>query len=352
MFQAKTLLVLGAGASVDMSFPVGDALIKVIRRRLSLDHSTSSLSDKDIHQALLVHVGQTRPDSPHQYSLRDYLEAAEQISLAMPLSASIDTYMDDHRTDPRIQLCGRLGIVKSILESEAVSRRLFSVDGHLDRTNTDELTSTWLARFFKILRGGISKDEIFSIFDAISIISFNYDRSLEYFLVEMLRIYYNIPEDEAQRVLQKLMIVHPYGTVGPWHEGNDHQPFGEAVYSPQNLLRLAQRIQTYTQSSAHAEDVRRMVSEAETVVFLGFGYIRENLRLLAPHKDTRSTQQIYGTAHGFSEPNKTVITNILGPFISQPLRPREGAAAAPPIALFRGTCAEFFEEYSYALARQ
>ena len=139
--------------------------------------------------------------------------------------------------------------------------------------------------------------------------------------------------------------------MGPWHEGNDHKLFGWAEYSRQDLLRLAQRIQTYTESSAHAEDVRRMVSEAETVVFLGFGYIRENLRLLGPHENTRFTQQIYGTAHGLSEPNKTMVEDILGPFLSPALRPRE-SVAVPHIALFRGKCAEFFDEYSSPLARR
>ena len=130
LFESKTAFILGAGASAELKFPTGIALMQHIKRKLSLDRNQTFLSDQEIHSALLTHVNQTRPDSPSQYSLSDYLEAAEQISLAMPLSVSIDTYMDDHRTDPRIELCGRLAIVKSILEAEHNSKHEFSLTCH------------------------------------------------------------------------------------------------------------------------------------------------------------------------------------------------------------------------------
>ena len=113
MFRSKTLFVLGAGAGDDFHFPTGASLMQDIKRKLTLDRSTAQLADSDIHGALLHHVNRTTRDSPHQYSLQDYLEAAEQISFGMPLSASIDTYMDDQRNDPTIQLSGRLAIVNS-----------------------------------------------------------------------------------------------------------------------------------------------------------------------------------------------------------------------------------------------
>jgi hypothetical protein len=105
----------------------------------------------------------------------------------------------------------------------------------------------------------------------MSVISFNYDRSLEHFLVQAMCTYYTISEPEAEGILQKLGIFHPYGTVGPWCEGCDHQPFGKVTNSPQELLRLAQRIHTYTESSVHSEEVKRTVSKAEVIIFLRFG---------------------------------------------------------------------------------
>jgi hypothetical protein len=263
----------------------------------------------------------------------------------MPLSVSIDTYMDDHRTDPRIELCGRLAIVKSILEAEHNSKHEFFTDmpqGQLFRVDFNKLAPTWFARFFKILR--VPKETLSEVFENVSIVNFNYDRSVEFFLTEALRTYYKLSEEDAQHLLLKLRIVHPYGTVGPWHEGTDHLPFGEVVDSLR-LLHLAPRIRTYTESSKHSEDARRIVREAQRMIFLGFGYIAENNRLLGPD-DVRSTQKIYGTAYSISESDQAVIRWHLGRFLASA---NPGPAGQPPIMLFSGKCAGLFDEHLFGI---
>jgi hypothetical protein len=122
VFQPKTLFVMGAGASTEFNFPTGAALMNIIKEKLVYDEAKFSLSDAAIHRALLTHVNRTLPGAPVIYGLSDYVDAARQIVRAMPLSASIDTFMDDHRTDARIQLCGKLAIVKAILEAEGTSK--------------------------------------------------------------------------------------------------------------------------------------------------------------------------------------------------------------------------------------
>lgn len=275
MFQPKTLFVMGAGASTEFNFPTGAALMNIIKEKLVYDEAKFSLSDAAIHRALLTHVNRTPPDAPVIYGLSDYVDAARQIVRAMPLSASIDTFMDDHRTDARIQLCGKLAIVKAILEAEGTSKYKFSPErarvlppGDMETVDFNALENTWFVRFFKILRGGgISKENVAAIFDNISIISFNYDRSVEYMLVASLYSYCGFPEGEAEGILEKLRIIHPYGTVGPWREGGDHLPFGETADGPDDLLKLASRIRTFTEFSAHADEVKRMVSEASVIIF-------------------------------------------------------------------------------------
>lgn len=350
MFRSKTLFVLGAGAGDDFHFPTGASLMEDIKRKLTLDRSTAQLADNDIHRALLYHVNQTRPGSPHQYSLQDYLEAAEQISFGMPLSASIDTYMDDQRNDPKIQLCGRLAIVKSILAAEHNSKHHFFTNipqGQIFRVDFDKLAPTWFAPFFEILR--YPKERVDEIFNNVSIINFNYDRSLEYFLAEALRTYYNLSEQDAERVLLNLRILHPYGTVAPWHEGTDHLPFGEVIDNPGNLLHLTERIRTYTERSQYAEDVRKLVSEMQTIIFLGFGYIEENLKLLGPGENNKLTEKIYGTAYRIFEHDRAIIAWRLGGFLSA--APGPGVSAGQPrVALLDGKCAQLFDEHRFGIA--
>jgi hypothetical protein len=193
------------------------------------------------------------------------------------------------------------------------------------------------------------EERVHEIFDNVSVINFNYDRALEYFLVEALRTYYDLSEEDAERVLLNLRILHPYGTVGPWHEGTDHLPFGEVVPDPGNLLHLAKRIRTYTETSQHAEDVKKLVSNARTIIFLGFGYIEENLELLGPDQPSRSTVKIYGTAYKISEHDRAIIEWRLGRFLSGDAGPGV-SAGQPRVALLDGKCAQLFDEHRFGIA--
>src|SRR5262249_21509255 len=48
----------------------------------------------------------------------------------------------------------------------------------------------------------------------LSIITFNYDRSLEYYLLTALRSSYNKTSDECAQALEAIPIVHVYGQLG------------------------------------------------------------------------------------------------------------------------------------------
>jgi hypothetical protein len=350
VFRPKTLFGMGAGASAEFDFPTGAALMNIIKEKLVYDEAKFSLSDAAIHRALLTHVNGTPPGAPVIYGLSDYVDAARQIVRAMPLSASIDTYMDDQRSDPCIQLCGRLAIVKAIMEAEGACKYKFSPErarilppGTMETVDFNLLENTWFVRFFKMLRGGgVSKENVATIFNNISIVSFNYDRSAEYMLLAGLYSYYGIPEAEAESILEKLRILHPYGTVGPWREGGAHLPFGQIADSPDDLLKLAKRISTYTELSAHADDVKDLVGEAQVIIFLGFGYIQENMRLLGPNDEARAARHIYGTAYGFSQPDKVIIHGILAKFLIPAFSVWN---PNPAVDLFGGTCAGLFDEY-------
>src|SRR5829696_4107327 len=136
--------------------------------------------------------------------------------------------------------------------------------------------------------------------------------------------------------------MHTYGTIGPWHDDEGHHQFGDRVDDASKLLELSKRIQTFTESSSHADQLRKIVSEAEILVFLGFGYIPENLQLLGPNPETRSTRQIYGTAFDMSHPNVGAVSVRLAHFLS----PDAPHWASPPVELATLKCAPFLDNYS------
>ncbi|MGO9682247.1 MAG: hypothetical protein ACLPTZ_06580 [Beijerinckiaceae bacterium] len=63
---------------------------------------------------------------------------------------------------------------------------------------------------------------------------------------------------------------------------------------------MASRIKTYTEQIEQSEtlaEIRDVVSDAHTIVFLGFSFHPENMKLLGLEHATR-VEQIFGTAKG------------------------------------------------------
>ena len=85
--------------------------------------------------------------------------------------------------------------------------------------------------------------------------------------------------------------------------------FGEEV-GPQGLVDIANGILTFSEqvdSLRHAAMIED-VEQAETVVFLGFGFLEQNMRLLQANVSTRA-RRVYATAKGLSGSDCDVVTH-------------------------------------------
>jgi hypothetical protein len=277
-----------------------------------------------------------------------FQQAARQIRAGMAAATSIDGYLDAHHLDNCVNLVGKLAIVLSILEAESSG-----VDGKLGsgaRSATPDLKAfggTWLPRFFKLLSANIPREDINSIFDRAAVVSFNYDRSFECFLTIFIQSFYAVSSQEAEDVMRKLTIIHPYGTVGPWFSSNRH-PFGMNVAVPDRLLNLAQGIRTYTESSAEVMTLQELVRRAEVIVFLGFRYISDNMALLGP-VDGRLCRRIFGTAAGRSNSDKAMIDAQLAGFLAPKTGYYMPDHKTARIDLFSGTCSDLFDNFPLAM---
>ncbi len=117
MFQSKTLFVVGAGASNEARMPTGNELTATITNKIDIkfrDFEQIS-GDNAIASALKSHVADIYPYQLACWHIRD----------AMPQAASIDNFID-HQGDDKIELCGKLAIVRSILEAEKNSLLFFN----------------------------------------------------------------------------------------------------------------------------------------------------------------------------------------------------------------------------------
>jgi len=160
----------------------------------------------------------------------------------------------------------------------------------------------WYFYLFKRLTEGLVGKDALPDFSTgeFAFITFNYDRSLEYFLYESLRnSFTEVSEDRIVQTLKKLKILHVYGQIAPlkWqdcNEGVDYRPqISEAL-----LQKTAANIKTiYEQKeSPDINEAIKLLSQAEQIFFLGFGFAEENMKVLRLPEVIPPPCMVYGTA--------------------------------------------------------
>jgi hypothetical protein len=161
-----------------------------------------------------------------------------------------------------------------------------------------------------------------------------------------LRRLYGIDADATASAMKTLRIVHPYGTIADllWQDKTG-MPFGFRANRTAMQL-MASRIKTYTEQIERSEtlsEMRDMVANAHTIVFLGFSYHPGNMKLLGL-EHARDVEQMFGTAKGLSESDAAFIVKEIEAAV-----PKKKARKTVPVIVRDMTCAELLGEYSRTL---
>lgn len=300
MFAKKTLVVLGAGAAHEVGFPLGLELRDRIRELADSTFITRRDDDRERKVRLALEHGDYEEEA---FKLRDGLSGVK----------SIDDFIDMHSSDTRLARLAKVLIAAILLEAEqgcdiSEDAEIFSFDkpSTVDGSCYNEL--------WHILKDGVRKETVDGLFADVRIVSFNYERSLEWFLFNRIRNTFQISDRQALDVLGTLQILRPYGGLGSLDTQHaDRVPFAGG-FSGHTVARCAEKIRTFSEGVADEElsaAVSHAVNESEIVVMLGLGFHETNLRLL---RRTRANvrRKVYATAYGFSEPNTTEIENRIG----------------------------------------
>ena len=91
------------------------------------------------------------------------------------------------------------------------------------------------------------------------------------------------------------------------------------------------------------------MANAETIVFLGFGFHHQNMDILAPPRNTTS-KRIYATAKGFSNSDKSVIEDQICSALKIEQEPEYKIRLLDSHVRNDLSCAELFSEYQRTLA--
>lgn len=326
MFRRDTLFVVGAGASAEFGLPLGTLLARQITNKMDIRFERGfefvGSGDQRLYQQLL----QTNRDANLWWG------AAKRIREGLPFAQSIDDFLDQRRSDDSVNLYGKSAICQAVLEAEQQSSLYFNPLNQDEPFDATAIADTWLVKFMYMLCRGVPREDVGQIFKNVSFIVFNYDRCIEHFLISALERAYSITRNEAVAILDTLDIFHPYGKVGNLVQVG----YGN---SGSNCAMLAAQIKTYTEQvdeETVLKNIRTLIDRAQSVVFLGFAYHSQNMRML--ETTARNGKVVYGTSFGMSSSD-----------VSQVQASIARTLAPSAIGVDGMKCAALFDNYAKSL---
>jgi hypothetical protein len=247
MIKKETIIILGAGANKPYGFPLGSELRdSVIKKQEDFWLRNSSLE-----------IG---------FSSIEYAVFTD--NLAYSGYASVDAYLENN--DRWLDL-GKAAIALDLLGYEySCEEKLFPPKQPADH---------WYETLWSRLRTP-TWEEFKS--NAVRIITFNYDRSLEHYLVKVLCNNYKIGSTTAMRGLSELPILHVHGDLGEYITVNGQIDFGERI-TQSRYEAAKQRIKIIHEDMGGTKELnaaRKYLEQAERILFIGFGYHSSNMAKL------------------------------------------------------------------------
>lgn len=317
MLAEPTVLVVGAGAGEALGMPVGSDLIRVIAQKLDIsfaDYGETPSGDPELREFL-------RRLSNEDDSLSAWVSASKAVASGVRYAKSIDEFLHIHEDDERLKVCAKLAIAQTILERERRSGLFIENAVQREWRDEDAVIRSWLAALVRLLgEGELTSSSRADFFKNLTIINFNYDRCIEHFLYNALQDLFRIGDTEAAVLMQTLPVYHPYGLVGAldWQGGKRTIPFGA---DRRDLLSLSREILTFHEQIEEGESLsamREAMAAARRIVFLGFHFHEQNMRLLqtGPRED-KDPADIYATFIHRSQADAEVVRDrlfgVLGP---------------------------------------
>lgn len=306
-----TVFVVGAGASVEYGFPTGAQLRDRIVDRLMSQEKAHIQTRRDLSEQLGCTGGQVN-------------EAVASLCRALPTSSTIDDCLVRFRHDPTVLEIGKWAILTLIGEAEAQSTLR---DGALGG-------DVWLLKLFRNIAHSVRREEIAERLKRMKFVTFNYDRAIEVGMRRFLADGYDLTGDDLDQVAAHLRVHHIYGSLGKI--GVDGAvAYGEMDASAAITSRRSIRVVRETPAAPDTTAIS-WLSQADRVVFLGFGFLRDNLALLRPRAPQRQAEQkVLGTSLGLSPPTIASLSSEL-----------QGIVKAPGLDLHELECSAFVDRFS------
>jgi len=302
VINKRTVFVLGAGASCPYGYPSGSEL-----RRLIL-YNAGSFSGGFLDSYRSFKSDDLDP-SKKIVKLRRIKQFIEIFKGAVK---SIDVFITNNSKFTPI---GKYIIAFEIFRAEQEScfrEEIQPAKEHLENHDSRKYVlgragfqgGDWYSYLFKRITDGLVGRDALPDFSNgnISFITFNYDRSLEYFFYDSLKcLYFEVPEERKTQTLKQLKILHVYGQIAPlkWQNPSDYADY-KTQMNESILQNAANKIRTIYEVKENPElkEAQSLLKQADKIYFLGFGFAQENMKVLGLPGLIPEECQIFGTVLG------------------------------------------------------
>lgn len=284
--MARTTLILGAGASYPYRFPTSRELNEIIIG--SNVGALTAIRERLGHEIDWLDAARTLSDSNYYHPNFDDFRQA----FAQSASHSIDLFVQARAREYE-QYQAQIAVAAIFLccETEATLQ-----------------VEDWYRQLWnEVLRQGgrnIPPNQL-------SVITFNYERSLEHYLAHKAKAAFGLGSlENAHQWLSRIPITHVYGQLGSLSRSPlpDFIPFGN-MYGD-NVWKAAGKLRLADPRSGGAEGAwSECLSHAENIFFLGFGFWPENLALLRGFIPNFAS--VFASAFGLSEKDKRRVSKEL-----------------------------------------
>lgn len=295
MIEEDTVFILGAGASTPYCLP------------------TSSELNQEIISNFANRINMLVKSREPSKAQRMYQEALDFTNALYGSRDSIDLWL---MNNTKFLEMGKHAIITYILQGE----NKVNLKEKIHKPEQD-----WYRHLWTNMKDDDSTKQNHDTFsrNKIDFITFNYDRSLEQYLIDCIAYRFhthNISDDDIIKQLKSRRIIHIYGKIANlnWESGQNFLPYGQ---NPGNiwLAKYNRNIKVIdeAENSKEVNDAILLIEKAKRIFFLGFGYRKENLKLLQLPNILNRNQKIFGTALGYRDNEIKKIFNLLIPPVAK-----------------------------------
>ena len=189
---------------------------------------------------------------------------------------------------------GKTLIALCILNAERKSRFLREIIA-------EERIYDWYGLLFNIMVEELKDEDGYLDFknNRVDFITFNYDRSLEYFLYDKLKTTYGSIDLIKNRPVDLIpfRFIHVYGKIDNFEWEDPPGLAYKSEYYIRDILRVGGNIKLiHERDNEFLDDIKKTIAKASKIFFLGFGYDEDNMRALSWPENFNEDKRILGTA--------------------------------------------------------